>query len=146
MDKNRKTWHCIKSETEYVDKDTRGITLCAKCQAQIMCKLHAGCNTRIYPVLPIFLMANKIKLKKGTKFSVCEMVFFLSLSLVACQKNGEQHTHTHTCTYHHRHRHISNEINKKNEIINQYFLCVFGKLQSGTAAPPPSPSLSSSSS
>lgn len=31
-------------------------------------------------------------------------------------------TYIYTCTYHHRHRHISNEINKKNEIINQYFL------------------------
>lgn len=67
-------------------------------------------------------------------------IFFLSVFLVFLTKRTANsmyerslaHVHVlYTCTYHHRHRHISNEINKKNEIINQYFFVVW-KLQSSS--------------
>lgn len=68
-------------------------------------------HTEACPLLPIFPLMDEF--------------FFRQLFCCRSLLKELQTTNTYTCTYHHRHRHISNEINKKNEIINQYFFCLW---------------------
>lgn len=84
---------------------------------------HKNNMCKLCSIIPEYVLFSPIFLMK-TISCVCFFlyIFFNSEFFRRFGPKELQTTYIRTCTYHQRYRHISNEINKKNEIINQYFL------------------------